>query len=181
MITALLLFFSNIFMTLAWYGHLKFKDKPLWLVIVASWTLAFFEYLFQVPANRIGSARFTLAQLKVMQEMHHYRGLHDHRGAVVPADAALEQHRLVSAHRGGGLFHFQFRKVKTPPSKRTLNALDAVNSSYGGCAHRRRPVHEREPFRSVAVSHGALSPCLKSISPGHVRLPSVQAPRGGYS
>ena len=68
MMTALLLFISNIFMTLAWYGHLKFKDKPLWLVIVASWALAFFEYLFQVPANRIGSAHFTLAQLKVMQE-----------------------------------------------------------------------------------------------------------------
>jgi uncharacterized protein (DUF486 family) len=68
MITALLLFISNIFMTLAWYGHLKFKDKPLGLVIAASWALAFFEYLFQVPANRIGSARFTLAQLKVMQE-----------------------------------------------------------------------------------------------------------------
>jgi uncharacterized protein len=68
MITALLLFISNIFMTLAWYGHLKFKDKPLWLVIVASWALAFFEYLFQVPANRIGSARLTLVQLKVMQE-----------------------------------------------------------------------------------------------------------------
>ena len=68
MITALLLFISNIFMTLAWYGHLKFKDKPLWLVIVASWALAFFEYLFQVPANRIGSTNYTLAQLKVMQE-----------------------------------------------------------------------------------------------------------------
>jgi uncharacterized protein len=68
MITALLLFISNIFMTLAWYGHLKFKDKPLWLVILASWALAFFEYFFQVPANRIGSARFTLVQLKVMQE-----------------------------------------------------------------------------------------------------------------
>jgi uncharacterized protein (DUF486 family) len=68
MITALLLFLSNIFMTLAWYGHLKFKDKPLWLVIVVSWLLAVFEYLFQVPANRIGSAHFTLMQLKVMQE-----------------------------------------------------------------------------------------------------------------
>src|SRR5205823_11684172 len=68
MITALLLFISNIFMTLAWYGHLKFKDKSLWLAIAASWALAFFEYLFQVPANRIGSDRFTLVQLKVMQE-----------------------------------------------------------------------------------------------------------------
>jgi uncharacterized protein (DUF486 family) len=55
-------------MTLAWYGHLKFKEQPLWLAIVVSWALAFFEYLFQVPANRIGSDRFTLAQLKVMQE-----------------------------------------------------------------------------------------------------------------
>jgi uncharacterized protein (DUF486 family) len=68
MITALLLLLSNIFMTLAWYGHLKFKEQPLWLVIVVSWAIAFFEYLFQVPANRIGSDRFTLAQLKVMQE-----------------------------------------------------------------------------------------------------------------
>ena len=68
MIPALLLFISNIFMTLAWYGHLKFKDKPLWLLIVASWALAFFEYLFQVPANRIGSANYSLVQLKVMQE-----------------------------------------------------------------------------------------------------------------
>jgi uncharacterized protein (DUF486 family) len=68
MITAGLLFISNIFMTLAWYGHLKFKDKPLWLLMGASWALAFFEYLFQVPANRIGSANYTLVQLKVMQE-----------------------------------------------------------------------------------------------------------------
>ena len=68
MIPALLLFLSNIFMTFAWYGHLKLKDKPLWLVIVASWALAFFEYLFQVPANRIGSTNYTLVQLKVMQE-----------------------------------------------------------------------------------------------------------------
>jgi hypothetical protein len=108
MITALLLFISNIFMTLAWYGHLKFKDKPLGLVIVASWALAFFEYLFQVPANRLGSARFTLAQLKVMQEWHYNRRLHNRRVADVSADAALEQHRLVSTHRRGGLFHFQF-------------------------------------------------------------------------
>src|SRR5437016_11380653 len=68
MSTALLLLISNIFMTLAWYGHLKFKAQPLWLVVMASWLLASFEYLFQVPANRIGSSPFTLAQLKVMQE-----------------------------------------------------------------------------------------------------------------
>jgi uncharacterized protein (DUF486 family) len=68
MITAILLFISNIFMTLAWYGHLKYKDKPLGIAISVSWLLAFFEYVFQVPANRIGSARFTIVQLKVMQE-----------------------------------------------------------------------------------------------------------------
>ena len=68
MITAILLIISNIFMTLAWYGHLKVKQAPLWIAIAASWGLAFFEYLFQVPANRIGSVRFSLVQLKVMQE-----------------------------------------------------------------------------------------------------------------
>jgi uncharacterized protein len=66
--TIALLFVSNVFMTLAWYGHLKFKDKPLGWVILASWGLAFLEYCFQVPANRIGAARFTISQLKIMQE-----------------------------------------------------------------------------------------------------------------
>jgi uncharacterized protein len=66
--TALLLFCSNIFMTFAWYGHLKFKDKALWIVILASWGIAFFEYCLQVPANRLGSAQFSTAQLKIMQE-----------------------------------------------------------------------------------------------------------------
>lgn len=55
-------------MTLAWYGHLKFRDKALWVVILASWGIAFFEYVFQVPANRIGSYQFSVTQLKVMQE-----------------------------------------------------------------------------------------------------------------
>lgn len=52
----------------AWYGHLKFKNAPLFLVIVVSWAIAFFEYCLQVPANRIGSDTFTTAQLKTMQE-----------------------------------------------------------------------------------------------------------------
>jgi uncharacterized protein len=52
--TILLLTVSNIFMTFAWYGHLKYKDSPLWIVILASWGIAFFEYRLQVPANRIG-------------------------------------------------------------------------------------------------------------------------------
>ena len=66
--TILLLTISNTFMNLAWYGHLKFKDQPLWIVILASWGIAFFEYLFQVPANRIGSGEWSVTQLKVMQE-----------------------------------------------------------------------------------------------------------------
>jgi uncharacterized protein (DUF486 family) len=66
--TIILLTISNAFMNLAWYGHLKFKDQPLWLVIVASWLIAFFEYAFQVPANRIGANEWTVPQLKILQE-----------------------------------------------------------------------------------------------------------------
>ncbi|MDR2922670.1 MAG: DMT family protein, partial [Treponema sp.] len=54
-----MLMFSNVFMTFAWYGHLKFKESPLWIVIPASWGIAFFEYCLQVPANRIGSSYFS--------------------------------------------------------------------------------------------------------------------------
>lgn len=64
-----LLLISNLFMTFAWYGHLKFKSTTLWLVILISWGLAFFEYIFQVPANRIGSQYYSAAQLKVIQEV----------------------------------------------------------------------------------------------------------------
>ena len=64
----ILLIISNVFMTFAWYGHLKFKSASLWLVILASWGIAFFEYCFQVPANRIGHEYFDAPQLKVMQE-----------------------------------------------------------------------------------------------------------------
>jgi len=70
MVTILLLFGSNIFMTFAWYGHLKnLQNKPLILAILVSWGLTFFEYLLQVPANRIGYRTFTLGQLKIMQEI----------------------------------------------------------------------------------------------------------------
>ena len=64
-----LLLCSNIFMTFAWYGHLKFTDRPLWLVIMASWGIAFIEYCFAVPANRYGNAVYSAAQLKSMQEI----------------------------------------------------------------------------------------------------------------
>ena len=55
-------------MTVAWYGHLKYKHSSLWLAIVVSWAIAFFEYVFQVPANRIGANYFSVTQLKIMQE-----------------------------------------------------------------------------------------------------------------
>jgi hypothetical protein len=56
-------------MTFAWYGHLKYRSAPLWIVILTSWSIAFFEYCFQVPANRIGSYEFSAAQLKTIQEV----------------------------------------------------------------------------------------------------------------
>ena len=65
----LLLVASNVFMTFAWYGHLKFKSAPLWIVIVASWAIAFFEYCLQVPANRMGHGTFSAAELKTIQEI----------------------------------------------------------------------------------------------------------------
>ena len=66
--TVLLLLLSNCFMTAAWYGHLKFKSAPLWLAVLASWGLAFFEYTLQVPANRIGYDVLSAYQLKILQE-----------------------------------------------------------------------------------------------------------------
>ncbi len=68
-ITIGLLIASNVFMTFAWYGHLKFKTAPLIAVILVSWGIAFFEYVLQVPANRIGHGHFSAAQLKTIQEV----------------------------------------------------------------------------------------------------------------
>jgi uncharacterized protein len=65
----LLLLVSNVFMTVAWYGHLKHRDVPLWQVILVSWGIAFFEYVIMVPANRWGSATYTPYQLKIVQEV----------------------------------------------------------------------------------------------------------------
>ncbi|MDD5263567.1 MAG: DMT family protein [Candidatus Bipolaricaulis sp.] len=64
-----LLLVSNVFMTIAWYGHLRFKSSPLWVAILASWGIAFVEYCFQVPANRWGHGEFSAAQLKTIQEV----------------------------------------------------------------------------------------------------------------
>lgn len=69
MTAILLLIVSNVFMTFAWYGHLRFKHEALWKVILISWLIAFAEYCFQVPANRIGSYQFNTAQLKTIQEV----------------------------------------------------------------------------------------------------------------
>jgi len=64
-----LLVIANVFMNFAWYGHLKFKDAALWVVVLVSWGIAFFEYCLQVPANRLGHGRFSAAELKTMQEV----------------------------------------------------------------------------------------------------------------
>ena len=64
-----LLLVSNVFMTFAWYGQLKFPDRPLWIVVLVSWSIAFVEYCFAVPANRIGYTVYSAAQLKTMQEI----------------------------------------------------------------------------------------------------------------
>jgi uncharacterized protein len=68
-VTIGLLILSNVFMTFAWYGHLKYKSAPLLVVILVSWGIAFFEYVLQVPANRIGHGTFNAAQLKTIQEV----------------------------------------------------------------------------------------------------------------
>ena len=65
----ILLTISNIFMTFAWYGHLRFKSSPIFIAIVVSWAIAFLEYCFQVPANRIGHSVYSAAQLKTIQEV----------------------------------------------------------------------------------------------------------------
>ena len=65
----LLLVFSNIFMTFAWYGHLRHKEIPLWKVILGSWGIAFFEYMLMVPANRWGHAAYSATELKIIQEV----------------------------------------------------------------------------------------------------------------
>jgi uncharacterized protein (DUF486 family) len=69
MLTVILLTLSNIFMTFAWYGHLRYRSAPLWIAIMASWMIAFVEYCFQVPANRFGYGRFNGAELKTIQEV----------------------------------------------------------------------------------------------------------------
>jgi uncharacterized protein len=68
MVTVALLVLSNVFMTAAWYGHLRYREVALWKVILVAWGIAFFEYCLQVPANRLGYGRFSAYQLKILQE-----------------------------------------------------------------------------------------------------------------
>lgn len=69
MMTIFLLTISNVFMTFAWYGHLKYRETVLWKVVLISWGIAFLEYCFQVPANRFGSYQYSAVQLKTIQEV----------------------------------------------------------------------------------------------------------------
>lgn len=69
MLPILMLIASNVFMTFAWYGHLKVEKGPLWIIVLASWGIAFFEYWLAVPANRIGREVYSPAELKTMQEV----------------------------------------------------------------------------------------------------------------
>ena len=69
LVPIVLLLCSNVFMTFAWYGHLKFTDRPLWIAVLASWGIAFFEYWLAVPANRWGYSQFSVVQLKTIQEI----------------------------------------------------------------------------------------------------------------
>ena len=69
MLPIILLVVSNVFMTVAWYGHLRYKNEALWKVILFSWLIASLEYCFQVPANRLGHGQYSAAQLKMMQEV----------------------------------------------------------------------------------------------------------------
>ena len=65
----ILLVVSNLFMTVAWYGHLKYKQAPLWVVVLVSWGIAFFEYVLMIPANRWGHAAYSATELKIIQEV----------------------------------------------------------------------------------------------------------------
>jgi uncharacterized protein (DUF486 family) len=114
--TIALLTISNIFMTFAWYGHLKYRDVPLLKVIVISWGIAFFEYCFQVPANRIGSYEFTAAQLKTIQEVITLTVFAVFIRALPETVHALElRSRLCPDRRGGGGNLQEMVKIKSKP------------------------------------------------------------------
>jgi uncharacterized protein (DUF486 family) len=107
MTTIVLLTISNIFMTFAWYGHLKYRQAPLFKVIVISWGIALFEYCFQVPANRIGSYEFSAVQLKTIQEVITLTVFSGVLRVISRRTNQVELHRWICADRGGGVRDFQ--------------------------------------------------------------------------
>ena len=107
MTTIVLLTISNIFMTFAWYGHLKYQNVPLWKVTLISWGIAFFEYCFQVPANRIGSHSFNPAQLKTIQEIITLVVFSVFSICYLKRGHQVEPRGRIFLHRGGGVLYFQ--------------------------------------------------------------------------
>lgn len=103
--TIILLTISNLFMNLAWYGHLKFKDQPLWILIFASWGIAFFEYAFQVPANRAGAGVVGPAA-QGAAGMHHARRFFHRRLRPFPLADYVEYRGLLRLPRRGGFLRF---------------------------------------------------------------------------
>src|SRR5258705_7826066 len=95
---------SNASMNIVWYGHLKYRHEPLLLVIFASWGIALFEYIFQVPANRIGAKRFTVTQLKIMQERITLAIFYSYGLLTVLRAAPVEQRCLLRADYRRRLF-----------------------------------------------------------------------------
>ena len=117
--TILLLTISNIFMTFAWYGHLKYRSEALWKVIVVSWGIALFEYCFQVPANRIGSYEFTPAQLKMIQEITTLSVFRCSRSSIsVTASSGITAWALPSLWRQRSLFSTNGRLKRSSARQR---------------------------------------------------------------
>ncbi|MGC2694876.1 MAG: DMT family protein [Candidatus Angelobacter sp.] len=106
MLTVILLLMSNIFMTFAWYGHLKYQNVSLWKVTLISWGIAFFEYCFQVPANRYGSHMFNAAQLKTIQEIITLVVFSFFSILVFEAGYEVEPRGGLLLYRGGVVFYF---------------------------------------------------------------------------
>ena len=102
----LMLFASNVFMTFAWYGHLKFKESWLPIVVLVSWGIAFFEYWLAVPANRWGSEVYSAAAAQDHPGGDHAGGVRRFFGVVPEGAAGLEPRAGLRADRRGGVFHF---------------------------------------------------------------------------
>jgi uncharacterized protein (DUF486 family) len=118
--TIILLTISNIFMTFAWYGHLKYRTSALWKVILVSWGIAFFEYCFQVPANRIGSYEFNTAQLKTIQEVITLSVFLRVLCPLSRRETEVESRRGLWLYRNGRVFRFP-QVVSAPEANQRVN------------------------------------------------------------